>query len=60
MATEENGLSDQWKRGGICALCRRRNYCKTRCRPNRDYASLRIKEYIRRKLNINAKEGGNA
>lgn len=45
-------LNDQWKRGGICQLCRRKDYCKTQCRANRDFASVRIKEYIRRKTGI--------
>jgi len=58
MATEENGLSDQWKRGGICALCRRRDYCKTRCRAYRVYAPLRLKEYIQRRLISDTKECG--
>lgn len=42
-------LSDQWKRGGICAMCRRRDYCKTQCRANRIYAAARLREYIRRR-----------
>ena len=45
-------LSDQWKRGGICAMCRRRDYCKTQCRANRNYVNLRIREYLRRKGGI--------
>lgn len=44
--------SDQWKRGGICAACRRKAYCKTQCRANRDYASVRIREYLRRRTGI--------
>lgn len=53
--------SDQWKRGGICAVCRRKEYCKTQCRANRDYASVRIREYIRRRLGMfQANDGGNA
>ena len=53
--------SDQWKRGGICAACRRKGYCKTQCRANRDYASVRIREYIRRRMGIiQAKDGGYA
>ena len=45
-------LNDQWKRGGICAMCRRRDYCKTHCRANRNYVNLRIREYLRRKGGI--------
>ena len=45
-------LNDQWKRGGICAMCRRRDYCKTHCRANRNYVNLRIREYMRRKGGI--------
>lgn len=45
-------LNDQWKRGGLCAMCRRKDYCKTRCRANRVYAEVRIKEYLRRRTGI--------
>lgn len=45
-------LSDQWKRGGICAMCRRKDYCKTQCRANKMYASARIREYLRRRTQI--------
>jgi len=45
-------LSDQWKRGGLCAMCRRKDYCKTQCRANRLYASARIREYLRRRTGI--------
>ena len=45
-------LNDQWKRGGICAMCRRKSYCKTRCRANKLYASARIREYLRRRTRI--------
>lgn len=44
--------SDQWKRGGICAACRRRAYCSTQCSANRKYASVRIREYLRRRTRI--------
>jgi hypothetical protein len=46
--------NDQWKRGGICAMCRRQPYCKTQCSANRNYAHLRIREYIRRRTGIAA------
>lgn len=42
--------NDQWRRGGICAMCRRQSYCKTRCTANRRYASLRIREYVRQRI----------
>lgn len=45
-------LNDQWKRGGICSMCRRRDYCKTQCRANRDFAAARIREYLRRRCGI--------
>ena len=45
-------LSDQWKRGGLCGMCRRKDYCKTQCRANRVYASARIREYLRRRTGI--------
>ena len=41
-------LNDQWKRGGWCNMCRRKDYCKTQCRANKMYASARIREYLRR------------
>ena len=44
--------SDQWKRGGICAMCRRKTYCKTQCRANRLYAAARIREYLRRRIGM--------
>lgn len=45
-------LNDQWKRGGLCAMCRRKDYCKTHCRANRVYAEARIREYLRRRTGI--------
>ena len=47
-----NERSDQWKRGGICEMCRRRNYCRKQCSANRKYASARIREYIRNKMGL--------
>lgn len=46
--------SDQWKRGGVCQLCRRQKYCQKRCTANERYASLRIREYIRQRTGIAA------
>lgn len=45
-------LNDQWKRGGLCSMCRRKDYCKTQCRANKMYASARIREYLRRRTQI--------
>ena len=45
-------LNDQWKRGGICAMCRRKTYCKTQCRANRLYAAALIREYLRRRTGM--------
>lgn len=45
-------LNDQWKRGGWCQMCRRKDYCKTQCRANKIYASARIREYLRRRTGI--------
>lgn len=45
-------LNDQWKRGGWCNMCRRKDYCKTQCRANKMYASARIREYLRRRTQI--------
>ena len=52
--SEKQILNDQWKRGGICAMCRRKDYCKKQCSANKNYASVRIREYIRRKTGIAA------
>jgi hypothetical protein len=46
--------NDQWKRGGICDMCRRQSYCKTECSAHRKYAAVRIREYIRRRFGIDA------
>ena len=46
--------TDQWKRGGVCQLCRRKKYCQKRCTANERYASLRIREYIRQRTGIAA------
>lgn len=32
---EPNDNNDQWKQGGDCNLCKRREYCKTKCRANK-------------------------
>lgn len=40
--------SDQWKRGGLCVMCRRKNYCKTQCRANK-LSTVGIREYLRGK-----------
>lgn len=49
-------LNDQWKRGGWCNMCRRKDYCKTQCRANKMYASARIREYLRRRTQIRQME----
>lgn len=51
---EKEDLNDQWKRGGLCVMCRRKDYCKTRCTANRKYAEAHIREYIRRRTGIAA------
>lgn len=43
-----NGRNDQWKRGGICELCRRQSYCKTTCSAHRDHEDGKIASYFRR------------
>lgn len=32
---EPNDGNDQWKHGGDCNLCRKANYCLTKCRANK-------------------------
>ena len=34
-ALEPNDDVDQWKHGGDCNLCRKIDYCLTKCRPNK-------------------------
>ena len=46
-------LNDQWKRGGICAMCRRKSYCKTKCSANKKFLAMRIREYLRRRTGLN-------
>ncbi len=53
----ENDHSDQWRRGGICDLCRRKNYCQKVCRAKVKYADARLKEYIRRRTGIDKIQG---
>lgn len=40
--------SDQWKRGGICAMCRRKEYCRKKCRAS-VYGTMKIREYLLKK-----------
>lgn len=47
-----NERGDQWKRGGICDMCRRRTYCRKQCRANRDYAMAGIKQYLRNRMGL--------
>ena len=49
--------TEQWKRGGICSMCRRQEYCQKQCGANKRYASLRIREYIRQRTGISAMRG---
>lgn len=35
--------NEQWLLGGKCSLCRKRPYCKTKCKPNKEA----IRELIR-------------
>lgn len=44
--------NDQWKRGGVCQLCRRRTYCKTRCTAHREYINGQALAYFRRMTHI--------
>ena len=39
---------DQWKHYGRCAVCRRKNYCKTQCTANRNYAAVALREFMRK------------
>ncbi len=45
--------SYQWRRGGLCQICRRRTYCKTRCTANKNYAEAGIREYLNRRFGLN-------
>ena len=51
---EKEDLNDQWKRGGLCVMCRRKDYCHTRCTANKKYAEAGIRDYIRRRTGIAA------
>lgn len=45
-AEKPKELTDQWKSEGLCYKCRRKNYCKTTCRANRQAAAARVKAAI--------------
>ena len=40
--------SDQWKTGGDCRECRRKNYCRTQCSANKRFNQALILEVIAR------------
>ena len=44
--------NDQWKSGGVCQICRRRSYCRTKCTAHREFINARAREYIRRMTGI--------
>lgn len=48
--------NEQWKVGGDCRKCRRRNYCKKVCRANRDYERRTMQAIIRNRTGIDAIE----
>ena len=58
METEEKNILDaQWKSEGRCSRCRRKDYCKTQCRANREAIRKKAQEIIRQKLGLDqAKE----
>ena len=62
-ALEPNDDVDQWKHGGDCNLCRRLNYCKTKCRPNRLLKEITTpflyQAYIEEHPEVAAAEAGN-
>ena len=35
---------DQWKQGGDCRECRRKNYCRTTCRAHRKWMQMAIRQ----------------
>lgn len=47
-------LDEQWKADGICTLCRRYSYCKTRCKANKTAAKKivdgAVSEYLMRNM----------
>lgn len=44
--------NDQWRRGGICQLCRRQAYCAKRCTANKELAQGAVRAYINRMTHI--------
>ena len=48
----ESADSEQWKTGGECRKCRRRNYCKTRCRKNAIRVRMMVHELLRKKYHM--------
>lgn len=45
----DSPIHDQWKANGDCAMCRRRNYCKTACTAAKN-RSRRIGREVARKI----------
>lgn len=37
---------DEWKGGGFCPECRRRQFCKADCKPGRAYKITRVQRMI--------------
>ena len=37
---------EEWKAGGFCPECRRRNICKADCKPGREYKITRVQRMI--------------
>lgn len=55
MDSQENEivLDDQWKSGGRCSRCRRRDYCKTQCSANKRAIQEMTRRIIRERFGIN-------
>jgi hypothetical protein len=43
-------FKDQWKAGGMCELCRRREYCKKECTKHKELRAIAAREAVNKVL----------
>lgn len=44
--------SEQWKSGGQCSICRRKSYCKKKCKANKENFKTELKNTFTKKQNL--------
>lgn len=43
---------EQWKLKGQCSICRRKSYCKNRCKANKENFKTEVKTAFTKKQNL--------